>query len=183
MGRRYLIPVGRASLEATRNALVVDVDRDTIRSYPEFSTNAFMAMSDDEIRRYERRVLHTINPNASASTTYWESYDRLPDYSQPDWLRPAARQRTAQRAERLASPDREWRGADRRTADGRRGPRPRGRQPRRSARPTRRLEEHVVAQQDEWRRDPRDNTRDDAGQPMPAARAPERIDHDDDLAR
>ena len=80
MGRRYLIPVGKASFEATRQALIVDMDRDTIKTYPEFSTTAFMSMSDDEVRRYERRVLHTINPNASASTTYWESYDRLPEY-------------------------------------------------------------------------------------------------------
>ena len=180
MGRRYLIPVGRASLEASRNALVVDADRDIIRSYPEFSTHAFMAMSDDEIRRYERRILHTINPNASASTTYWEAYDRLPDYSQPDWLRPAARQRTPQRAERLASPDREWRGADRRTPEDAAT----AWSPAATVRtPDGRLQEHVVAQQDEWKRDPRDNTRDDAGQPMPAARAPERIEHDDDLAR
>jgi ferritin-like metal-binding protein YciE len=182
MGRRYLIPVGRASLEASRNALVVDVDRDTIRSYPEFSTNAFMAMSDDEIRRYERRVLHTINPNASASTTYWESYDRLPDYSQPEWLRPAARQRT-HRTEPLASPEREWRGTERRAPAA--GPgRATAWSPGATVRtPDARLEEHVVAQQDEWTRDPRDNTRDDAGQPMPASRAPERIDRDDDLAR
>jgi len=180
MGRRYLIPVGRASLEASRNALVVDADRDIIRSYPEFSTHAFMAMSDDEIRRYERRILHTINPNASASTTYWEAYDRLPDYSQPDWLRPAARQSTPQRAERLATPDREWRGADRRTPEDAST----AWSPAATVRtPDGRLQEHVVAQQDEWKRDPRDNTRDDAGQPMPASRAPERIEHDDDLAR
>jgi ferritin-like metal-binding protein YciE len=182
MGRRYLVPVGRANLEATRHALVVDVDRDTIKSYPEFSTNAFMAMSDDEIRRYERRVLHTINPNAAASTTYWESYHRLPDYSQPDWLRPMARQRRERRIESIPSPDREWRGTDRRTTD--RSISSADRSPAATVRtPDARLEEHVVAQQDQWTGDPRDNTRDDAGQPMSAARAPERIDHDDDLAR
>jgi hypothetical protein len=32
-------------------------------------------------------------------------------------------------------------------------------------------------------RDPRDNTRDDAGQPIRDGRMPERIEHDDDLAR
>ncbi len=183
MGRRYLVPVGRATLEATSNALVVDVDRDTIRSYPEFSTTAFMAMSDDEIRRYERRVLHTINPNASASTTFWESYDRLPDYSQPDWLRPVARQRTRDRLESLASPDRDWRGPDRRTAEGGTGATTDWSPAATVRTPDGRLEEHVVAQQDEWRRDPRDNTRDDAGQRIRDSRAPERIDHDDDLAR
>ena len=137
MGRRYLVPVGKATFEATRKALVLDVDRDTIKTYPEFSTNAFMAMSDDEVRRYERRVLHTINPNASASTTYWESYDRLPEYSQPDWLRPTARPRTRDRLEqpRLAGPRlaRPGRTHERKAAL---APRPTGRQPRRCARRT-----------------------------------------------
>jgi hypothetical protein len=141
-----------------------------------------MAMSDDEIRRYERRVLHMINPNASASTTYWESYDRLPDYSQPDWLRPAAREPRERRGERLRSPDREWVGTDRRRTD--RATSTTDWSPAATVRtPDARLEEHVVAQQDQWTRDPRENTRDDAGQPMPPARTPERIDHDDDLAR
>jgi ferritin-like metal-binding protein YciE len=184
MGRRYLIPVGRVSLDASRTSLVVDADRDTITSYPEFSTNAFLAMSDDEIRRYERRVLHTINPNASASSTYWESYDRLPDYSQPDWLRPAMRQRP-HRAER-STPEREWRGTDRRAPEG--AARPPAWSPAATVRtPDARLEEHVVAQQGEWTRGapdvPRAPARDDAGQPMPRARTPQRIDHDDDLAR
>ena len=193
MGRRYLIPVGRASLEASRNALVVDVDRDTIRSYPEFSTNAFMAMSDDEIRRYERRVLHTINPNASASTTYWESYDRLPEYSQPDWLRPTARPRAQRPIGSIGSPDSDWRGISGRTSD--RGTSTSDWSPAATVRtPDGRLEEHVVAQQDAaaekeaWMKDPRmkdppDNTRDDAGQPMREERTPERIDRDDDMAR
>jgi ferritin-like metal-binding protein YciE len=181
MGRRYLVPVGKASFEATRNALVVDMDRETIRSYPEFSTSAFMAMSDDEVRRYERRVLHTINPNASASTRYWESYDRLPEYSQPDWLRPTARPPAGRRAG-LASPGTEWRGAAGRTSD--RGVSTTDWSPAATVRtPDGRLEEHVVAQQEEWVRDPRDNTRDDAGQAIRDDRPPQRIDHDDDLAR
>ena len=179
MGRRYLVPVGKVNFEATRKALVLDVDRDTIQSYPEFSTNAFMAMSDDEVRRYERRVLHMINPNASASTTYWESYDRLPEYSRPDWLRPTARPRAPHTAG-LASPGADWRNPAGRTND-------RGTSTSDWSRTApvrtqdRTLEEHVVAQQEEdWRRDPRDNTRDDAAQPI---RTLHRIDHDDDLAR
>ena len=46
-----------------------------------------------------------------------------------------------------------------------------------------RLDERVVAQQDAWVRDPRDNTCDDAGQPVRDDRGPERLDRDDDLAR
>jgi ferritin-like metal-binding protein YciE len=184
IGRRYLVPVGKVTFEPTRKALVVDMDRDTIQRYPEFSTNAFMAMSDDEVRRYERRVLHTINPNASASTTYWESYDRLPEYSQPDWLHPFAA-RTQQSDEAIGTPGRDWRVASAQPDAGRtRSPEW---SPAATVRtPDGRLEEHVVARQqdkEEWMRDPRDNTRDDAGQPIAEVRQPERIDRDDDLAR
>jgi len=188
MGRRYLIPVGKARFEATRKALVVDIDRNAIKSYPEFSTNAFMAMSDDEVRRYERRVLHTINPNAAASTTYWESYDRLPEYSQPDWLRPTARPRAQRPIGSIGSPESDWRGISGRTSD--RGTSTSDWSPAATVRtPDGRLEEHVVAQQDAaaekeaWMKEPRDNTRDDAGQPMRQERTPERIDRDDDMAR
>jgi ferritin-like metal-binding protein YciE len=183
MGRRYLIPVGKASFEATRKALVIDVDRDTIKTYPEFSTSAFLAMSDEEVRRYERRVLHTINPHASASTTYWESYDRLPEYSQPDWLRPTPRTRTQQPVGSLAAPEASWRGPAGRPSE--RGTSGTDWSPAATvSTPGTSVDEQVVAhQQEQWMRDPRDNTRDDAGQPIRDGRTPERIEHDDDLAR
>ena len=182
MGRRYLIPVGKASFEATRQALIVDMDRDTIKTYPEFSTTAFMSMSDDEVRRYERRVLHTINPNASASTTYWESYDRLPEYSQPDWLRPTARPRRAQPVGSIASPETDWRGSagrgsNRSTTSGDWSPAPTVRTPDAES------SERIVAHEpDAWMQDPRDNTRDDAGERIRDA-TPRPIEHEDDLAR
>ncbi len=182
MGRRYLIPVGKASFEATRQALIVDMDRDTIKTYPEFSTTAFMSMSDDEVRRYERRVLHTINPNASASTTYWESYDRLPEYSQPDWLRPTARPRRAQPVGSIASPETDWRGSagrgsNRSTTSGDWSPAPTVRTPDAES------SERIVAHEpDAWMQDPRANTRDDAGERIRDA-TPRPIEHEDDLAR
>ena len=182
VGRRYLVPVGQVSFEAMRKALVVDLDRATIKRYPEFSTAAFMAMSDDEVRRYERRVLHTISPAATTSTLYWEAYERLPEYIQPDWLRPLARPRGRQPIG-VAAPETSWRGERASSgSDLRRGERvPLAEGATSAADP--RLEERVVAQQDAWVRDPRDNTRDDAGQPVRNDRGPERLDRDDDLAR
>jgi ferritin-like metal-binding protein YciE len=184
IGRRYLIPVGQVSFEATRKALVVNLDRDTIKRYPEFSTNAFLAMSDDEVRRYERRVLHTIAPAATTSTAYWEAYERLPEYTQPDWLRPLARPREQQPIGRVAAPETRWRGeratpAGRDIRRGEREPVSVGTESSSAARP----EERVIAQQDEWVRDPRDNTRDNAGERMAGDRSPHPIERDDDLAR
>jgi ferritin-like metal-binding protein YciE len=184
VGRRYLIPVGQVSFEATRKALVVDLDRDTIGRYPEFSTAAFMAMSDDEVRRYERRVLHTISPAATTSIAFWEAYERLAEYTQPDWLRPLARPRGERPIGSAAVSEPSWRrerpnagGADLRT--GKRVPVGEG-----EAISDRRPAERVVAQQDAWVRDPFDNTRDDTGgQPVARDGGPQRLDHDDDLAR
>jgi len=159
VGRRYLVPVGQVSFEATRKALVVDLDRDTIKRYPEFSTAAFMAMSDDDVRRYERRVLHTISPAATTSTLYWEAYERLPEYTQPDWLRPLARPRGRQPIGSVAAPETSWRGERSSGSDLRRGERvPVAEGTTSAADP--RLDERVVAQRDAWvRARPREPTR------------------------
>jgi ferritin-like metal-binding protein YciE len=87
LGRRYLLPVGKATLDSARRALVVDLEKHTFKRYPEFHTHGFMAMSDDEARRYEWRVLEAIDPNAARRTrpaaVAYEEYDY---YQVPAWL-------------------------------------------------------------------------------------------------
>jgi hypothetical protein len=86
VGGRYLVPVGKGRFDATNRTLSLDLARDQLQRYPEFNTNAFLSMSDEQARGYERRLLSTINPEASRTSRYWESYDRLPDYAKPAWL-------------------------------------------------------------------------------------------------
>jgi ferritin-like metal-binding protein YciE len=85
IGRRYLVPVGKGQLDATARTLFIDLDREQLQRYPEFNTNAFLTMSDEQARGYERRLLATISPKAGREGRYWESYD-LPDYTPPAWL-------------------------------------------------------------------------------------------------
>ena len=86
VGRRYLVPVGKGRLDTSTQTLIVDLDRERLHRYPEFNTNAFMSMSDDQSRAYERRIMAAINKEAGREARYWESYDRLPEYTPPEWL-------------------------------------------------------------------------------------------------
>lgn len=86
IGRRYLVPVGKGRLDTATRVLLVDLDRERLQRYPEFNTNAFMTMSPEQTRAYERRVMAVIIPEAGREARYWESYERLPDYSTPAWL-------------------------------------------------------------------------------------------------
>jgi ferritin-like metal-binding protein YciE len=86
IGRRYLLPVGKADLRRDDRTLVVDIDEDTFKRYPEFHRNAFLAMSDEEARRYEWRVLEAIDPTAARRAPRDWDYERMPYYQRPQWL-------------------------------------------------------------------------------------------------
>ena len=86
IGRRYLVPIGKGRLDTAARTIVIDLDREQLQRYPEFNTNAFLTMTDEQARGYERRLLSTISPKAGREGRYWESYDRLPDYTPPAWL-------------------------------------------------------------------------------------------------
>jgi ferritin-like metal-binding protein YciE len=86
IGRRYLVPVGHGRLDAASRTLLIDMDREKLQRYPEFNANAFLTMTDEQARGYERRLFATLNPDALREPRYWESYDRLPDYTPPEWL-------------------------------------------------------------------------------------------------
>lgn len=87
VGNRYLVPVGKVNLERTGDTLTADLDKDTLKRYPEFHAGAFAAMNDDEARRYEWRVLEAIDPKAAHETRATRlEYDRYTYYRQPDWI-------------------------------------------------------------------------------------------------
>jgi ferritin-like metal-binding protein YciE len=86
VGRRYLVPVGRADFGSGERLFTIDLDKDTLKRYPEFHRESFFAMTDDEARRYEWRVLEAIDPQAARATPSEWDYDRVPYYRQPDWF-------------------------------------------------------------------------------------------------
>jgi ferritin-like metal-binding protein YciE len=157
VGRRYLVPVGQGQFEAGNRTIQLDLDGEALKRYPEFSTGAFLSMSDDEVRRYERRVLSVVDPNAGVEPRYWESYDRLPAYNRPDWWRDDYAAGTNRSVGSLASRQTDWHsdatGANAPTARGHEAlptvGGPRERQPSRD-------EDLVVAREsDDLMRDPR----------------------------
>lgn len=86
VGRRYLVPVGRADYRGDERLFAVDLDKDLLKRYPEFHRDAFLSMRDEEARRYEWRVLEAIDPEAARSSAAQWDYERLPYYRQPDWF-------------------------------------------------------------------------------------------------
>ena len=86
VGRRYVVPIGRAEFRATDRAFVVDLDKDTLKRYPEFHRDSFLSMNDEEARRYEWRVLEAVDPQAARSSVRGWNYDQYPYYREPEWF-------------------------------------------------------------------------------------------------
>ncbi len=86
LGNRYIVPVGKVKFDRSERALNVDLDKDTFKRYPEFHSSSFAAMSDDEARRYEWRVLEAIDPKAARQTPGTFVYEEYDYYRQPEWL-------------------------------------------------------------------------------------------------
>src|SRR5207245_2523748 len=86
----YLVPVGRADLNRSERRLTIDLDKATLKRYPEFHADEFDEMTDEEARRYEWRVLEAVDPAAARSSGSTWDYDRYPYYQQPEWFDPTA---------------------------------------------------------------------------------------------
>jgi hypothetical protein len=84
--RRFLVPIGHARLDADSDALVVDVNRDTISRYPEFDPDSFGRLGDDDLRAYERRFGEVCCPDDAVAASDWD-YQSYRHYRQPDWWR------------------------------------------------------------------------------------------------
>jgi ferritin-like metal-binding protein YciE len=86
-GRRYVIPIGQLDADEAARALRTTLDRQAIRRYPEFNSAAFLAMDDEEVRRYEHRLLTVVAPErARAGQSHPSAYEELPEYRPPTWL-------------------------------------------------------------------------------------------------
>ena len=87
VGRRYLVPIGMLEADVPMRAFRSDLERETIHLYPEFNAAAFLAMSDEEVHRYEHRLLRIITPDDPRTAQWRErAYDEIPQYRPPTWL-------------------------------------------------------------------------------------------------
>lgn len=86
--RHYLVPIGHVRFDPDNRALRVDVDRDTIKGFPEVDVGRFDEISEAEARRIDRGTLSAIAPTelAAREGDTWD-YDRWSHYRQPDWWR------------------------------------------------------------------------------------------------
>ena len=88
--RHFLLPVGHVRLDPDNEAFRVDIERDTIRGFPEVQLDQFDGLTEDEAMRFNERTLTACCPNEIAGRTgeKWD-FDSWSHYRQPDWWRVA----------------------------------------------------------------------------------------------
>jgi hypothetical protein len=83
--RRFLLPIGHATIDSGNRAMRVDVTRDTVLRFPEFNERNFPDFSDDELRSYEHRMIEVCCPDEMSSASP-AALNNLPrHYRQPSW--------------------------------------------------------------------------------------------------
>ena len=94
--RRFLLPVGHATVDREAGAVRVDVARGAIERYPEFDPGRFRSFSDDDLRAFERRTHEACCPDDRVETESTWPYETRRHFTQPAWWGTGA-----YRAERL----------------------------------------------------------------------------------
>lgn len=83
--RRFLLPIGHATLDRDRSALRVDVSRESLRHYPEFDERGFSTLTDEDLRSYEQRMGSACCPDDIAGDQAGWRHDSARHYQQPGW--------------------------------------------------------------------------------------------------
>lgn len=85
--RRFLLPVGHATVDRSAGVLRVDVSKNALERYPEFDRHRFEQFSDEDLRAFERRMAAECCPDEplqDVSVSSWH-FDSRRHYRQPDW--------------------------------------------------------------------------------------------------
>lgn len=83
--RRFLLPVGHATIDDDRRAMRVDVTKDAVKRFPEFHADRFHEFTDDELRAFEQRMAVACCPDDAGTVATTLGYGTLRHYSQPGW--------------------------------------------------------------------------------------------------
>jgi hypothetical protein len=81
--RRFLVPIGHATVDSDARALRVDVSRDSLSGYPEFDEERFSTLSDADFKTYEHRMAAVCCPDDVSGETWRSETGR--HYRQPAW--------------------------------------------------------------------------------------------------
>ncbi|HXW05084.1 MAG TPA: PRC-barrel domain-containing protein [Vicinamibacterales bacterium] len=87
--RRFLVPIGHATLDRDRGVMRLDMTKESLREYPEFDEDRFRAFSDDDLRTFEQRMATICCPDDAAGELRpgYSHYDTRRHYQQPEWWR------------------------------------------------------------------------------------------------
>ena len=88
VGRRYIVPIGKVALDRPTRTFMIDFNKETLKRYPEFHRHSFGAMTDEEARLYEWRVLEAVDPESAPDAPGDWQHENLPHYRQPEWAGP-----------------------------------------------------------------------------------------------
>jgi len=82
-GRRYIVPIGKVALNRSTRTFTISFTKETLKRYPEFHRHSFLAMTAEEARLYEERVLEAVDPESAREVPRDWSHDNLPQYREP----------------------------------------------------------------------------------------------------
>jgi hypothetical protein len=87
--RRFLLPIGHIDrLDPEKKELMTDISKDAIRLFPEFDKEKFLAMSDGELREFERVMSAACCPDEAIVEEVVWIHDEGSHYREPSWWRP-----------------------------------------------------------------------------------------------
>ena len=99
--KRFLLPIGHIErFDLEKKELMTDVSQEAIRLFPEFDKDRFLAMSDEELREFERLMSAACCPDEVIVEEAVWIHDEGPHFHEPSWWRPeyanqsSARERT-----------------------------------------------------------------------------------------
>jgi hypothetical protein len=83
--RRFLLPIGHATLGRDHRSMQVDVSREALKQLPPFDSDRFRDFSDAELRAFEQRTAAACCPEDADTAERASSYEVLRHYRQPAW--------------------------------------------------------------------------------------------------
>jgi len=97
--KRFLLPIGHIDrFDPEKKELMADISKDAIRLFPEFDKDTFLAMSDEELREFERVMGAACCPDEVIVEEVVWIHDLGSHYREPSWWRPEYAQESPSRA-------------------------------------------------------------------------------------
>jgi PRC-barrel domain len=83
--RRFLLPIGHATLGRDHRSMQVDVSKEALKQLPQFDSDRFRDFADDELRAFEQRTTAACCPEDAQAAETGSGYEVLRHYRQPEW--------------------------------------------------------------------------------------------------